>query len=183
MKSNKMFLIIGVIVFCLIGVFIVYNEKKKKIERSLDKIPFTAINKLQQNKFSKVKEKVLPATEPLTAPISIVNAKTYPKNFKSYITSKEIISENDFSNNPEKLEAILNQFNAKTTTFKNSRKKVRAFEAIIEVNEKIVIAGTAKWKTLNEPIKGYSYSKVIALENTLDQQIIITNLPLTDSKK
>ena len=53
MKSNKMFLIIGVITFCFTGIFIVYNEKKKKIERSLNKIPFTAINKLQQNKFSK----------------------------------------------------------------------------------------------------------------------------------
>jgi len=139
MKFNKMFLIIGVIVFCLIGVFIVYNEKKKKIERSLDKIPFTAINKLQQNKYSKIKGKVLSGSKALISPLSekkcvyyaikieeekvsgknhywntiykdekiqdfyvedngdfiIVNAKTYPKNFKSYITSKEIISENE----------------------------------------------------------------------------------------
>ena len=38
-------------------------------------------------------------------------------------------------------------------------------------------AGTAKWKTLSEPIPEYSYSKIVALQSTDKQKLIITDDP------
>ena len=69
MKFNRSFMIIAFVVFCIIGFFIVYNEKNKKLNRTLDTVPFSEIQKLQQHEFSKIKGKVF-TQEELTAPLS-----------------------------------------------------------------------------------------------------------------
>ncbi|WP_299014640.1 hypothetical protein [uncultured Polaribacter sp.] len=44
------------------------------------------------------------------------------------------------------------------------------------------MAGIGKYQNLKEPIKGYSYSKIAALESTIDQKLIITDLPGVKSR-
>ena len=62
-------------------------------------------------------------------------------------------------------------------------KTLRYEEGIIEIGEYIIVAGTAKWKTLHTPIPEYPYSKIAELESTAEQQLLITDLPETFPKK
>ena len=54
---------------------------------------------------------------------------------------------------------------------------MRYEEGVIEIGEPIVVAGTARWKSLNEPIPEYPYSKIAELESDAKQKLIITDLP------
>ena len=45
-------------------------------------------------------------------------------------------------------------------------KTLRFKEGIIETNENIAIKGIAEWKSFNQPIEGYSYSKKLTLKGT-----------------
>ena len=46
---------------------------------------------------------------------------------------------------------------------------MRYSEGVIELNEPIAVKGIARWEILNEPIKGYSYSK--------KEKLLITDEP------
>jgi len=54
---------------------------------------------------------------------------------------------------------------------------LRYEEGIIEIGERITVAGVAKWKALSEPIPEYRYSKIIEIVNDDTQKLIITDLP------
>ena len=56
-------------------------------------------------------------------------------------------------------------------------KQLRYTESIIEIGEEITIAGYIKWKKIDKPINGYSYSKIPSIESFKKQKIIITDLP------
>ena len=73
---------------------------------------------------------------------------------------------------------LLKSYNITSTGILGFNKSLRYKEAIIEIGEQITVAGIAKWKTLSQPIEGYSYSKIAALESTEKQKLIITDLPL-----
>ncbi|WP_298239440.1 hypothetical protein [uncultured Algibacter sp.] len=51
----------------------------------------------------------------------------------------------------------------------------RCNEGLIELNEEIAIKGIAKWKTLKEPIEGYSYSRILTLNGTSEKRLLITD--------
>lgn len=78
---------------------------------------------------------------------------------------------------PEKLEAYLKQHNKKSTVLFGLNKTMRYTEGIIELNEKIGIKGIAKWKSLKEPIEGYSYSKILTFEGSKKEKLLITDEP------
>mgnify|MGYP000748910719 CR=1 FL=1 len=46
----------------------------------------------------------------------------------------------------------------------------------IELDEKIAVLGVAKWKTLKEPIEGFSYSKILTLSGIDKQKLLITDI-------
>ena len=72
---------------------------------------------------------------------------------------------------------MLHRYNINPSTLLGFNKRLRYKEGIIEIGEHITVAGIAKWKTLNEPLPDYPYSKIAALESEGKQKLIITDLP------
>ena len=54
---------------------------------------------------------------------------------------------------------------------------MRYSEGVIELNEPITVKGVAQWKILNEPIEGYSYSKILTLTGTKKEKLLVTDEP------
>lgn len=63
-------MIVAIVLFCIIGIFIFKNEKKQKIEKAINSIPYTEVNKLENNVFSKVKGKTSTYNTLLTTPLN-----------------------------------------------------------------------------------------------------------------
>lgn len=107
----------------------------------------------------------------------IVNPSDNPKNYKAHLVVDKKASSHTFKESTPEFEALLRSYNVKSKGFLGFKKNIRYREAIIEIGEEITVAGIAKWKNLNEPIPGYSYSKIASLESNEKQKIIITDLP------
>jgi hypothetical protein len=106
-----------------------------------------------------------------------------PKNYMSYLVIDNKINSGTLNDASPKFEALLNHYDIKSEGYFGFNKTLRYSEGIIEIGEEITVAGIAKWKTLNEKIEGYSYSKIAALESTDAQKLIITDLPNLKSKQ
>ncbi|WP_405294974.1 hypothetical protein [Algibacter sp. Ld11] len=98
--------------------------------------------------------------------------------------SKYIHLVKDFSKNsgfrndaPEQLEAYLRKHSKKSTGLFGINKQMRYKEGVIELDENIAVKGIAEWKSLNEPIEGYSYSKILTLTGTKKQKLLVTDEP------
>lgn len=109
--------------------------------------------------------------------IAMIVPTENPKNYKSYLVEDKKISSTSrvFSESSEELDALLNKYNIKKDGFLGFKKSLRCFEAIIEVGEKTTVAGVVKMKSLNKPIRGYSYSKITSLESSPKHKLIITD--------
>ena len=97
--------------------------------------------------------------------------------------SKYIHLVKDFSKNsgfrkdaPENLEAYLKKHGKKSTGMFGVNKQMRYREGVIEIDENIAVKGMAEWESLNEPIKGYSYSKILTLTGK-KQKLLVTDEP------
>lgn len=108
----------------------------------------------------------------------IVQPTQTPKNYLSYLVVDKKIASGTFNDPTPEFEQLLKSYNIKSKGILGFNKSLRYKEAIIEIGEQITVAGIAKWKTLNQPIEGYNYSKIAALESTEKQKLIITDLPL-----
>ena len=113
----------------------------------------------------------------------IVKPIQNPKNYISHLVIDKRVSSGAFNDAPLKFEALLHQYNLKSKGFLGFNKQLRYTEAIIEIGEEITVAGIAKWKSLKEKIEGYNYSKIVELESSDNQKLIITDLPNIKSKK
>ena len=98
--------------------------------------------------------------------------------------SKYIHLVKDFSKNsgfrkdaPENLEAYLKKHGKKSTGLFGVNKQMRYREGVIEIDENIAVKGMAEWESLSEPIKGYSYSKILTLTGTKKQKLLVTDEP------
>jgi hypothetical protein len=98
--------------------------------------------------------------------------------------SKYIHLVKDFSKNsgfrkdaPENLEAYLKKHGKKSTGLFGVNKQMRYREGVIEIDENIAVKGMAEWESLNEPINGYSYSKILTLTGTKKQKLLVTDEP------
>ena len=108
----------------------------------------------------------------------IVVANNTPKNYKNYVkaTHQASFSFKAYTKESKNLESLLDSYGInKKNTFNFNDKKYRCIEAIIEINEEVIVAGIAKWKNLETSIPNYSYSKIGSLQSTDEQEIIITN--------
>lgn len=113
----------------------------------------------------------------------MVKSKQNPKNYKSYLVADKKTSSGIFNEPTPEFLAVLEKYNIKTQGFFGINKQIRYSEGIIEIGEEITVAGIGKWQSLKAPIANYSYSKIAALESTVDQKLIITDLPNISSKK
>jgi len=115
--------------------------------------------------------------------LAIVRPTSRPKNYRSFLVIDKKSSSGAFNQPTPEFEALLEQYNIESTGIFGFNKTLRYEEGIIEVGEKITVAGVAKWKALNEPIPEYRYSKIIELEDVGKQKLIITDLPTSITNK
>ncbi|TWO34752.1 hypothetical protein E1J38_002520 [Seonamhaeicola sediminis] len=100
-----------------------------------------------------------------------------PKNYFNYLDEDNSIS-SGFLNDPSpEFKKVLKHYNINSENYFGFNKTLRYSERILEVGETVTVAGIAKWKSIKEPIEGYNYSKIAALENNDSQKLIITDLP------
>jgi len=108
---------------------------------------------------------------------AIIKPTENPKNYISHLIIDTKTASGTFNDPTPEFEALLKAYNIDNTNFFGFNKQLRYKEGIIEVGEKVTVAGIAKWKTLSEPIPEYSYSKIVALESNEKQKLIITDNP------
>jgi len=108
---------------------------------------------------------------------AIIKPTKSPKNYISHLVVDKKSSSGTFNDPTPEFEELLQKYHIDSTNFFGFNKQLRYKEGVIEVGEKITVAGIAKWKTLNEPIPEYSYSKIVALESTDKEKLIITDHP------
>lgn len=109
--------------------------------------------------------------------LAIVKPSQNPKNYKSFLVVDKKDSSGKFNDPTLEFESLLKSYDINPKGWFGFNKSLRYTEGIIEIGEKITVAGIVKWKTLNEPIPEYSYSKIVSLVSTAKQHIIITDSP------
>ena len=110
--------------------------------------------------------------------MAIVKMSLLQKSMKRFFLVKDYKEKSGFRNDAtEKLERYLKLHNKKSTAFLGINKTVRYSEGVIELNEPITVKGVAQWKILNEPIEGYSYSKILTLIGTKKEKLLVTDEP------
>lgn len=65
---------------------------------------------------------------------------------------------------------------SKSWLFK-ANKTMRYKEAILEPGEDVVVKGIANWKRLDQPLEGFSYSRLLELSGDLNKKLLVTDLP------
>ncbi|WNH08849.1 hypothetical protein [Thalassobellus suaedae] len=98
-------------------------------------------------------------------------------NYYSYMVEDKSVNSGTFNTPTPKFQNVLDDFGIQSETWLGFNKTLKYSERIIEIGETITVGGVAKWKVLNEPIEGYHYSKIAALESNDTQNLIITDLP------
>ncbi len=109
--------------------------------------------------------------------LAIVKPTQNPKNYKSFLVVDKKESSGKFNEPTPEFESLLRSYDINPKGWFGLNKSLRYTEGIIEIGEKITVAGIAKWNKLSEPIPEYSYSKIISLESGDNQPIIITDNP------
>jgi len=104
-------------------------------------------------------------------------SKTHIDFQKTYYVIDHEDKSGFFNDAKPHLEKFLNSFDKKSYGILGLNRALRYKEGIIEANETIAIKGLAQWKTYNEPLEGYSYSKILTLTGTEKQKLIITDYP------
>lgn len=96
---------------------------------------------------------------------------------KTYFVIDHEDASGSFNDAKPHLEKFLRKHGKESKGLFGFNKTLRFKEGIIEPNESIAIKGIAEWKAFNEPIEGYSYSKILTLKGTREQKLIITDDP------
>ncbi|OUR98167.1 hypothetical protein A9Q86_14000 [Flavobacteriales bacterium 33_180_T64] len=107
----------------------------------------------------------------------IIKPSDHPRNYICHLVKDSNQSSSTFNDPTPKFIALLKRYNINSETFFGFNKRLRYEEGIIEIGERITVAGIAKWKTLSEPLPEYPYSKIATLESDNKQKLIITDLP------
>ncbi|MBR9913428.1 MAG: hypothetical protein GYB32_01165 [Algicola sp.] len=106
----------------------------------------------------------------------IVTPANHPKNYICYLVKDKKQSSGTFNDPTPKFVSLLKRYHINPETYFGFNKRLRYEEGVIEIGEMITVAGIAKWKTLNEPLPEYPYSKIATLESKNKQKLIITDL-------
>ena len=107
----------------------------------------------------------------------IIKPQDHPRNYICHLVKDKEASSGTFDDPTPKFVNLLNRYNINPENYFGFNKRLRYKEGIIAVGERITVAGIAKWKSLNEPLPEYPYSKIATLESEGKQKLIITDLP------
>ncbi|WP_407557074.1 hypothetical protein [Winogradskyella sp. 4-2091] len=109
--------------------------------------------------------------------LALINATQANKYSRVYLV-KDHILKSGFLNDASPLQTnYLKSLNKKSTNLLGLNKTLRYKEGVIELDEVIAIKGIAKWKSLNQPIEGYSYSKILQIFGNEKQKFLLTDMP------
>lgn len=107
----------------------------------------------------------------------VVLTERQPKNYYDYLVTDKETSSGTFNNPTPEFNALLESYNIKPEGFLGFNKQLRYSEAIVEVGERITVAGYIQWMDLETRIAGYSYSKIASLTAKGKDKILITDSP------
>ncbi|MEH6534797.1 MAG: hypothetical protein V7719_00280 [Psychroserpens sp.] len=107
----------------------------------------------------------------------IVKPQSQPQNYICHLVKDQKQSSGSFNDPTPQFVSLLKRYNINPETYFGFNKSLRYSEGVIEIGERITVAGVAKWKTLSEPLPEYPYSKIAALESEGKTKLIITDLP------
>ena len=107
----------------------------------------------------------------------VIFPKKKPKNYYDYLVTDKTIESGTFNDPTPQFKAVLDKYNVETEGFFGFNKQLRYHEAIIEVGERITVAGFVKWVALENPISDYNYSRVASLIAKGKTKILITDTP------
>ncbi|WP_047549659.1 hypothetical protein [Psychroserpens sp. Hel_I_66] len=107
----------------------------------------------------------------------IIQPNNHPRNYICHLVKDKNQSSGTFNDPSPKFVSLLKRYNIEPENFFGFNRTLRYTEGIIEIGEYITVAGIAKWKSLNEPLPEYPYSKIATLESEGKQKLIITDLP------
>ena len=100
-----------------------------------------------------------------------------PKNYYDYLDTDKNASSGTFKDPTPEFKALLKAYNIKTESVFGFNKQLRYTEAIVEVGERITVAGHVKWIKLENPVKDYNYSSIASITAKADDKILITDTP------
>ncbi len=99
------------------------------------------------------------------------------RNKRVYLEEDHKLNSGFMNDASHKLDDYLAKHNKSSTGFLGFNKTLRYKEGIIALNETIAVKGIAKWKALNEPVEGYSYSRILTFEGSPKQKLLISDTP------
>ena len=111
------------------------------------------------------------------AELVMVKPSREASNYNVFIVEDKRINSGTFNSPSTKFKEVLDNFGVESESWLGFNKTLKYTERILEIGETITVGGIAKWKVLNEPIEGYSYSKIAALESGAKQKLVITDHP------
>jgi len=103
--------------------------------------------------------------------------RTHVEFRRTYFEIDYTAKSGTFNDAKPRLERFLKKHGTESTGLFGLNKTLRYREGIIEANETIAVKGVAEWKKTNEPIDGYSYSRILTLHGTDKQKLILTDYP------
>jgi hypothetical protein len=98
-------------------------------------------------------------------------------NYYSYMVEDKKIASGSFNDPTPEFKKVLDRFGVESENWLGFNKTLKYTERIVEIGETITVAGIAKWKILKEPMEGYNFSKIAALESSAKHKLIITDHP------
>jgi hypothetical protein len=100
-----------------------------------------------------------------------------PNNYYAYLVEDHAICAGTFKHPTPEFNKVLKSFGVASSNWLGFNKALRYSERIVEIGETITVGGLSKWKAITQPIDGYRYSKIAALESDAIHKLVITDLP------
>lgn len=108
----------------------------------------------------------------------VIFPKKYPeKNYYDYLVTDKTAKSGTFHDPTPEFKALLTSYQIETEGFLGFNNQIRYSEAIIEVGERLTVAGFVKWVALENPVVDYNYSRVASLIAKDKIKILITDSP------
>ncbi len=102
-----------------------------------------------------------------------------PRNFIAYLVTDSSTKSGTFNDPTSEFKSLLASYGIDSEGFFGFNKRLRYKEAIVEVGERITIAGKVKYMDLDQGIGDYAYSSIAAIYGDTEKSKLI----ITDSKK
>lgn len=114
----------------------------------------------------------------------LVLPKKKPRNYRSYLVTDENAKSGTFNDPTPEFKRLLDSYNIDAQGLFGFNNQIRYTEAIVEVGERITVAGNIKWMELEEPITDYGYTTIASITNgTGKDKLIITDSPKAHRKR